>query len=80
MKITLENVKELWELYECYLNEFRKNNYSNIEPSKFEHFVETDVTICSSCRRYVLINNIGTIESKMQSNICKNCIEMECEE
>lgn len=76
MKITLENVKELWELYEYYLDEFRKNNYSNIKPKHFENFVESEVTICSNCGRYVLVDNIGTSELAMQDNICEECLEM----
>ena len=75
MKITLENVKELWELYEYYLEEFRKNNYSYIEPLKFEEFVESDVTYCNNCMRYVLKDNIGTSELAIQDNICEECME-----
>lgn len=75
IKITKENVKELWELYEYYLEEFRKNNYSYIESLKFEEFVQGEVTKCSNCNRYILQDNLGISELAIQDNICEECME-----
>lgn len=75
IEIKLGNVRELWELYEYYLEEFRKSNYSYIEPLKFEEFVQGEVTICSNCNRYILQDNLGISELAIQDNVCEDCIE-----
>jgi hypothetical protein len=74
MEINKDNVQDLWVLYEAYKEEFRKEHYSNVEPLKFEEYVD-EITICNNCFRYVPKDDIGTSELAMQDNICEDCIE-----
>lgn len=70
--ITEDNVKELWQWYQSYLAEFRKQNYSDAEPMHFEEYVENNIKECESCNRLVdeeyIIDYYG-------ENICEECRE-----
>lgn len=75
IKITKDNVKELWELYEELKTEFYKNYYANVKfPYNFEEFVENEITVCNQCGEYVLTSDIGYSELAINDNICINCM------
>lgn len=78
MEITLENVKELWGLYEEYRIEYKKQCRSFKELSEiysFEEFVDNEVVQCEQCKRYIIISDILENELSMQDNICRECME-----
>lgn len=78
MKITQENVKDLWGLYEIYMQEYKKHCISFKEMTEmlnFEDFVDCEVTQCSQCGEYILEDDLGSSELASQDNICQECME-----
>lgn len=75
MEINLENVKELWELYEIYKEDFYKRYYSNVKCMGFEEFVDSEVTKCNNCGRYITKDELGTSELAITDNICEDCMQ-----
>lgn len=73
--INKDNVEELWTIYEDYKETFYKTHYSDVKCYNFEEFVDSEVTKCSNCDRYVLNDHIGFSELAIQDNICEDCME-----
>lgn len=69
IKITRNNVQELWELYENTPDAYTDENCT------FEGFVKYDVKRCANCGNYVLEDDIGTSELAMTDKICRFCEE-----
>ena len=74
IEINKENVEELWELYEDFVDDFRKNNYSDAVPKYFEDFVYDDVVQCQNCMEYKRDKDMGTSELALQDEICDDCM------
>ena len=89
-KINQKNVAELWGLYEEYLNDFRENYFSNVEPMCFEQFVEDQIEYCESeckyefksemfycdnCGCWYMEDEMGTSELALQDGICEYCMQ-----
>ena len=75
IEIHPDNVKELWELYENYLIEFKSENYSDAKPAYFEDYVYNEITQCQCCGEYRTLDEMGTSELALQDHICEYCME-----
>lgn len=77
MKITKDNVKECWILYEEYLADYKKNHYS--DDHDYEEFVswcEENLYICPNCENIVLKDDQGWLDDPRNSEgVCDYCIE-----
>ena len=72
IKITEENVKELWRWYESYLSDFHKRYYDNVKaPYNFEEYVEHNIVKCECCGELV---DEEYISNRYDENICEDCI------
>ena len=75
IQINKNNVMILWSIYEDYLEEFKKNNYSNQKPAYFEDYVQNEITMCHNCYEYRTLDEMGHSELALQDNICEYCME-----
>lgn len=77
MRISKNNVLELWELYECYKKDYKRHSLSIKELSEMYSFEEYTDTVeqCSNCKKY--FNNDESIYNQLalQDIICNECIE-----
>ena len=76
IKVNVDNVKECWELYEQYIEEFQKEHYSDVSYDEFVNWCENELGECPSCGTIVwkdkqehLIDNFNT------DQVCDDCIE-----
>lgn len=74
IEINTRNVMELWDLYECYKEDFYKTHYSDVKCYDFEDFVDNEVVRCSNCGEYVLKDNLDHSELALNDKICEYCI------
>lgn len=76
MKVNIHNVKECWELYEAYKEEFRKENYSDASYEDFEKWCLNELFECPNCgviqRKE---DNTRLDDSLNPDNVCDYCIE-----
>ena len=77
MKVTVDNVKECWELYEIYMEEYRKTHYSDdINYDDFVDWCENELYQCPSCGNVVLKDEQTQMCKPYNSdNVCDDCIE-----
>lgn len=90
VKITKDNVKELWELYEYYKELEKDEHYSDYKSKWFEQFVEDEIEYCESegkyefksemfycdnCGCWYMEDEKGTSELALQDGICEYCME-----
>ena len=77
MGITIDNVKRCWELYEIYMEEYRKTHYSdNVDYDDFVDWCENELYECPNCgeivrkdeQEHLFIN--GNYDG-----VCDDCIE-----
>ena len=73
IKITTHNVRDLWELYEYYMDQFYKSHYSYIECMNFQEFVKEEVKKCDNCGEYIT-DDFGRL-TEHDGYICDQCIE-----
>ena len=67
VSINLDNVRDLWELYENTIDAYTDEN------CVFEKFVKYDVTRCERCGNYVLKEDISNNDYVVHDHICKYC-------
>ena len=67
------NLKECWEFYKDYVEDFKKNHYSDEIPEDFISWCEDNLTICPSCREVVLQDDIPT-NAYNCDEVCEYCI------
>lgn len=73
IEVISENLQKCWDEYTCYVEKFKKENYSNKEPMDFVKWCECELTICSNCGEVVLKDEIS--DSPLNTdNVCENCI------
>jgi len=73
MELIDRNLKECWELYTEYLEQFKKEHYSNQKPMDFVDFCENELTICPNCGEVVLKDDID-ISPLNCDEVCVYCI------
>ena len=70
------NLKECWELYRNYLEEFRKKNYSDAIPEDFVEWCEDELYECPNCGQVVIKDSQERLNSDFNSDkVCDDCIE-----
>lgn len=71
-----KNLKECWELYRDYLEEFRKKNYSDAIPEDFIEWCEDELYECPNCGQVVIKDSQEKLNSDYNSDkVCDDCIE-----
>lgn len=71
-----KNLKECWEYYKDYLEEFRKKNYSDAIPKDFVEWCEDELYVCPNCGQVVIKDNQDKLDSDFNSDkVCDDCIE-----
>ena len=71
-----KNLKECWELYRDYLEEFRKRNYSDATPMDFVEYCEEELYQCPNCYTIVVKDNQTRLNDDLNpDNVCDWCIE-----
>ena len=71
-----KNLKECWELYKDYLEEFRKRNYSDAIPEDFVEWCEDELYDCPNCGQVVIKDNQERLNDDLNSDkVCDDCIE-----
>lgn len=68
------NLKECWEFYKDYVEDFKKNHYSDEIPEDFISWCEDNLTICPGCSEIVLQDDI-TLDTFNTDEVCETCIE-----
>ena len=77
MEVNINNVKDCWELYEAYKEEFRKENYSDASYDDFENWCLNELYECPNCGEIVLKDEqLHLNEPYNCDNVCDECIEV----
>lgn len=75
-EIVDRNLKECWEYYKEYREEFRKNNYSDKEPQDFLDWCYEELYECPNCGEIVLKDDQTRMCDPFNAdNVCDDCIE-----
>lgn len=73
IEITSKNVRELWDIYSEYLENykanFRDDNYMN-----FEEYVHDRIIQCDQCGEYYDIEDDYVRSLEDGNNICEQCM------
>ena len=76
IKVNADNVKECWELYENYIDEFYKENYSDASYEDFVTWCENELGECPNCGAIVWKDKQEhLIDSFNTDQVCDDCIE-----
>lgn len=71
-----ENLKECWGLYKEYLEEFRKNNYSDAKADDFIDWCMNSLYKCPDCGEIVLLDwQAHLFETYNTDCVCDDCLE-----
>lgn len=77
MEVNINNVKDCWELYEAYKEEFRKENYSDASYDDFENWCLNELYECPNCGEIVLKDEQSHLNEPYNcDNVCDECIEV----
>lgn len=68
-----DNLQECWEFYKDYVEDFKKNHYSDEIPEDFISWCEDNLTICPACCEIVLQDDIP-INAYNCDEVCEYCI------
>ena len=76
-KVTVDNVQECWKYYEEYMEEYRKNHYSDdTNYDEFVNWCENELMECPNCGEIVLKDEQDHLnEPYNPENVCNYCIE-----
>lgn len=75
-EIVDRNLKECWDYYKEYREEFRKNNYSDKEPQDFLDWCYEELYECPNCGEIVLKDDQTRMCDPLNAdNVCDDCIE-----
>lgn len=76
-KVTINNVKECWKYYEEYMEDYRKNHYSDdTNYDEFVNWCENELMECPNCGEIVLKDEQDHLnETYNPENVCNYCIE-----
>lgn len=76
-KVTINNVKECWKYYEEYMEDYRKNHYSDdTNYDEFVNWCENELMKCPNCGEIVLKDEQDHLnEPYNPENVCNYCIE-----
>lgn len=75
-EIVDRNLKECWDYYKEYREEFRKNNYSDKEPQDFLDWCYEELYECHNCGEIVLKDEQTRMCDPLNpDNVCDDCIE-----
>ena len=75
-EIVDKNLKECWEYYKEYRQEFAKTHYSDAQPQDFLDWCYEELYECPNCREVVLIDEqLHLNEPYNCDNVCDYCIE-----
>ena len=70
------NLKECWELYKEYLEEFRKTHYSDAIPMDFVDYCSDELYECPNCGEIVIKDDQEKLYYDFNSDdVCDDCIE-----
>lgn len=77
VKVTVDNVKECWELYEDYMEEYRKEHYSDdTNYDEFVNWCENELGECPNCGAIVRKDEQELLwEDWNTDQVCDDCIE-----
>lgn len=71
-----KNLKNCWEYYKDYLEEFRERHYSDAIPKDFVEWCEDELYECPNCGQVVIKDNQYKLNSDFNSDkVCDDCIE-----
>ena len=76
IKVNVDNVKECWELYEQYIEEFQKEHYSDVSYDEFVNWCENELGECPSCGQIVWKDEQEHLLDELNTDqVCDDCIE-----
>lgn len=75
-EVTKDNIKECYEYYEAYKEEFNKTHYSDAVCEEFIAWSEENLMKCPNCGEIVLKDEQEHLYQAYNSdNVCDWCIE-----
>ena len=69
-------LKECWEFYKDYLEEFRKAHFSDAIPMDFIEYCEEELYQCPNCGEIVIKDNQERLHNDLNPDkVCDWCVE-----
>lgn len=79
IEVNIDNVKECWKLYEDYMEEYRKEHYSDdTNYDEFVNWCENELGECPNCGQIVWKDKQEHLSNERNAetdNVCDDCIE-----